>query len=239
METIKIRDVRGKALLDRARKGEPLAITDYRVLIGVIIPAAEAWAQHLICQNWPHVQQSIAEAEAAMADGGRLTTVQDEVGPADPGADPGDDGNHRAQGGPGKPAVPLEAAIVGGVVAQTPQSREVIRRLHSAWNLQPPVGAGGDADSPSAVQDIRSVRIGDLSAAVIKEAGANREALAVTHDRELVGILVPVTQDLVQFLIEQNMSRVLANIDRGEEQLDSRARMVTLDEEIPPRPTRR
>ena len=235
METIKIRDVRGKALLDRARKGEPLAITDYRVVIGVIIPAAEAWAQHLICQNWPHVQQSIAEAEAVMDGGGRLTTLQDEI----PGPDSGDDGNQRAHSRPGKTAVPLEAAIVGGVVAQTPQSRELIRQLHEAWNLQPPAGGGGEVDSPSVVQDIRAVRIGDLSAAVIREAGANREALAVTHDRELVGILVPVTQDLVQFLIEQNMSRVLANIDRSEEQLESPARMVTLDEEIPPRPTRR
>jgi antitoxin (DNA-binding transcriptional repressor) of toxin-antitoxin stability system len=201
METIRIRDVRGKALLDRARKGEPLAITDYRVLIGVIIPAAEAWAQHLVCQNWPHVEQSITAAEAAMDGGKRMITLQDEI--------------------PGKPAVALEAAIVDGVVAQTPQGREVIRQLHTAWNLPAPADPGDDPDSSLVVQDIRTVRIGDLSAAVIRGAGVNKEALAITHDRELIGILVPVTQDLVKFLIEQNMSRVLGSIDRAEGQLES------------------
>jgi antitoxin (DNA-binding transcriptional repressor) of toxin-antitoxin stability system len=235
METISIRDVRGKALLDRARKGEPLAITNYRVLIGVIIPAAEGWAQHLICQNWPHVQQNIAGAEAAMAAGGPMTTIQDEI----PGPDPGDDGSQQARTRTGKPAVPLEAAIIGGAVAQTPRSRETIRQLHAAWNLPAPGGQEDDPDGPAVVQDIRTVRIGDLSAAVIREAGVNKEALAVTHDRELIGILVPVTQDLVQFLIEQNMSRVLSNIDRGEEQLESGAEMTTLEAEIPPRLARR
>jgi antitoxin (DNA-binding transcriptional repressor) of toxin-antitoxin stability system len=231
METISIRDVRGKALLDQARKGEPLAITNYRVLIGVIIPAAEGWAQHLICQNWPHVRQGITEAEAAMAAGGPMTTIQDEI----PEPDPGDSGNQQAHGTPGKPAVPLQAAIVDGAVAQTPQSREAIRQLHAAWNLPAPADPDDDPDGPSAVRDIRTVRIGDLSAALIREAGVNKEALAVTHDRELIGILVPVTQDLVQFLIEQNMSRVLSNIDRGEERLESGAKMTTLEEEIPPR----
>ena len=231
METISIRDVRGKALLDRARKGEPLAITNYRVLIGVIIPAVEGWAQHLICQNWPQVQESITGAEAAIAAEEPMTTLQDEI----PGPDAGAGGDQQARGAPGRPAVPLEAAIVDGAVAQTPQSREAIRQLYAAWNLPAPDGP----DDPSAVQAIRTVRIGDLSAAVIREAGVNKEALAVTHDRELIGILVPVTQDLVQFLIEQNISRVLSNIDRSEEQLESGAKMTTLEEEIPPRPGRR
>jgi len=223
MEKISIRELRGKALLDRARKGEPLAITNYRVIIGVIIPAAEAWAQHLICQNWPHVQQSIIKAEEALAAGGPMATIQDEI------PEP-DDNDGRDQQIP----MPLEAALVDGAIAQTPQSREAIRQLHAAWNLAAPAGPGGDPDSPPAVQDIRTVRIGDLSAGVIGEAGVNKEALAVTHDRELIGILVPVTQDLVQFLIEQNMSRVLGNIDQGEEQLESGTTMTTLDEEIPP-----
>jgi antitoxin (DNA-binding transcriptional repressor) of toxin-antitoxin stability system len=201
MERISIRDLRGKALLDRARKGEPLAITEYRVLIGVIIPAAEAWAQHLICQNWERVQDDIAEAEQAMAAGSAMTT--------------------------------LEAAIVNDGVAETPQSKEAIRQLHAAWNLPGSVGDG--TDDPSPVHAIRPVRIGDLSATLIKEAGRGRQALAVTHDRELVGILVPVTQDLVQFLIEQNMSRVLGNIEQADELLESGDPMVTLDAEIPPR----
>jgi hypothetical protein len=74
---------------------------------------------------------------------------------------------------------------------------------------------------------------------VIRGAGVNKEALAITHDRELIGILVPVTQDLVKFLIEQNMSRVLGSIDRAEGQLESETLLTTLDEEIPPRLARR
>jgi antitoxin (DNA-binding transcriptional repressor) of toxin-antitoxin stability system len=229
MEKISIRDVRGKALLDRARKGEPLAITNYRVIIGVIIPAAEAWAQHLICQNWPAVQQSIIKAEEALAAGGPMATIEDEI------PEPDDGGDQQIPGTRGKAAVPLEAAIVDGAVAQAPQGREAIRQLHAAWNLPTPGGPGDDPDNSFAVQDIRTVRIGDLSAAVIREAGVNKEALAVTHDRELVGILVPVTQDLVQFLIEQNMSRVVSSIDQSEEHIESGTKMTTLAEEIPPR----
>jgi hypothetical protein len=63
------------------------------------------------------------------------------------------------------------------------------------------------------------MRIGDLSAAEIEKAGVNGQALAVTHDRTLIGILIPVTQGLVQFLIERNISSVLENIRHGEERL--------------------
>jgi antitoxin (DNA-binding transcriptional repressor) of toxin-antitoxin stability system len=221
VETIRIRDLRGEALLDRARKGEALAITDHRVLIGVIIPAAEAWAQHLICQNWPEVERNITEAEQAMAAGPRMTTVEDIADAPLPDRT----GPHRPRPRK-KTAVPLEAAIVGGGIAQTPRSKEVIRRLYAAWNL-----ADEEPDDPSFVQAIRPVRIGDLSAALIRQAGLDRQALAVTHGRELVGILVPVTQDLVQFLIEQNMDRVLSSIEKAEDRLEAGDKMVTLDDE--------
>ena len=65
---------------------------------------------------------------------------------------------------------------------------------------------------------VRPIRIGDLSAAQIEKAGANGQTLAITHDRKLIGILIPVTQGLVQFLIERNISRVLTNIRQGEDQ---------------------
>jgi antitoxin (DNA-binding transcriptional repressor) of toxin-antitoxin stability system len=227
--------MRGRALLDRARKGEPLAITDHRVLIGVIIPAAEAWAQHLICQNWPHVRQSITEAEEAMAAGSPMTTSQDLVSRADPV----DGGKRQSPAGPGKPAVALDAAIVDGGIAQTQRSKEAIGRLQAAWNPPGPSPQDDVTADPAAVQAVQPVRIGDLSATLIREAGVKRLAFAVTHDRELIGILVPVTQDLVQFLIEQNISQVLSNIDRGEEHLEPGARMTTLDDAIPPPAERR
>ena len=41
--------------------------------------------------------------------------------------------------------------------------------------------------------------------------------LDVVAVRKLIGILIPVTQGLVQFLIERNISRVLTNIRHGED----------------------
>ena len=77
---------------------------------------------------------------------------------------------------------------------------------------------------------VRTVRIGDLSADMIERAGAAAQTLAITHDRELVGIVIPVTPGLVEFLIEQNMSRVLYSISMGEKQLGTADQMVLLDQ---------
>jgi hypothetical protein len=76
---------------------------------------------------------------------------------------------------------------------------------------------------------VRPIRIGDLSAAQIEKAGVNGQTLAVTYDRELVGILNPVTQGLVQFLLEQNISRVLNNIAQGEEEIKAPGQLTTPD----------
>lgn len=81
---------------------------------------------------------------------------------------------------------------------------------------------------------MHTVRIGELSAERIEQAGAAGQILALTHDRELVGILIPVTQGLVQFLIEQNMSRVLYNIGLGEKQLAAHDKMTTLEQALEP-----
>ena len=47
METVSIRALRGATLRDRAREGKPLAITNHRVLIGVVIPVVPAWSSTL------------------------------------------------------------------------------------------------------------------------------------------------------------------------------------------------
>jgi hypothetical protein len=75
---------------------------------------------------------------------------------------------------------------------------------------------------------VRTVRIGELSARQIEKAGESGQALAVTHERELIGIVVPVTQGLVQLLIEQNMSRVLYNIRMAEKQLTTKDTLTAL-----------
>jgi hypothetical protein len=218
MEKISIRNLRGSTLRARSQKGEWLAITNHRVLIGVLIPAAEGWVQHLIRHSWPQVRQNIDEAENAMAAGQPMTTI-DDMAPA-----------------PVRPRMPLEAAIVGGAVTQAPLSEVTVGKLSAALN---PPAPGAAEDDGTARYPVRTVRIGDLSARLIDDAGASRQVIAVTHDHELVGILIPVTQDLVQSLIEDNISRVLDGIEKSEAQLGSAARLVTLDEVIPPGDTRR
>ena len=91
-----------------------------------------------------------------------------------------------------------------------------------------PAGPGTGHDEPSA----RTVRIGDLSAGLIEEAGRGGQTLAITHDRELIGIVIPVTQELVQFVIEQNISRVLYNISLGEKQIGTDEELATLDQAL-------
>ena len=122
--------------------------------------------------------------------------------------------------------MPLVAAVVGGTVMQPPETRETLERLQALLN--PP----GSAQSPPPEPSVHTIRIGDISAERIEQAGAAGETLALTHDRELVGIVIPVTQGLVEFLIEQNMSRVLYNIGLGEKQLTTPEKMITLDEAL-------
>lgn len=198
METISIRDLRGTSLRASARRGKPLAITNHRVIIGIFIPVAAAWVEHLFEYNWSHVRQSITEGEQAMASGAPMTTPM---------------------------TLPLQAGLVGQAVTEAPQTRALVEQLQAA--LAPPAASqarGQDAEAT------RTVRIGDLSASVIDEAGQAGQTVAVTHQRELIGILIPVTQGLVQFLIEQNLSRVLYNIRLGEDQLGTANKLTTVDE---------
>ena len=78
--------------------------------------------------------------------------------------------------------------------------------------------------------DPQPVRVGDLSAHLIEEAGEARQTLALTHDRQLIGIVIPVTQRLVHFLIEQNLSSIQHNIAVGEKELSEPDAMTTLGE---------
>jgi hypothetical protein len=224
METVNIRNVRGKYLRENALRGKPLGITNAGALIGVVIPVAAAWVEHVIDYNWSHVRQSIDEGEQAIAAGTRLTTVQDLVTQADAGS------NDEVQGHclPEKLAMPtVVAALTGRTVAQAPESKEMLARLQQAFN--PSAAAAGSAGE-SAGPSMHTVRIGDLSAEVIEKAGQDGQTLAVTHNRQLVGIVIPVTRGLVEFLIEQNMSRVLYNMALSQNQISTQNQMTTLDE---------
>jgi antitoxin (DNA-binding transcriptional repressor) of toxin-antitoxin stability system len=221
METVKIREIRGKALRDKASSGKSLAITNRGTLIGVIIPVTQAWVEHLIDHNWSHVRQSIAEGEQALAAGTPMLTIDD----VDAQADTRGYGEEQGHSTPERLAVPLVAAVVGGTVIQPPETRETLERLQALLNP-------GGSDEERAEPSVATVRVGDLSAERIEQAGAAGQTLALTHDRELVGIVIPVTQGLVEFLIEQNMSRVLYNIGLGEKQLTTSDELTTLDQAL-------
>jgi len=179
METVSIRNLRGTSLREQARKGKILAITNRGALIGVVVPVAPAWLEHLIDYNISHVQQSIAEAEQAIAGDAPMVTIADVVG-----------------------------------------------QLHGMLN---PVRAPGALDGSPAQSSARTVRIGDLTATLIEKAGTAGHSLAVTHDRELIAIVIPVTRNLVEFLLEQNMSRLLYNVGLGEKEIAAERPLTTLE----------
>jgi hypothetical protein len=222
METVSIRNLRGEVLRENALKGKPLAITNRGALIGVVIPVAAAWVEHLIDYNWSHVRQSITEGEQAMGAGAPMVTIQDVV----PGGDAADYQASPQRGTPERLALPLVAAMAGGAVAQASGTEEALERLRLALN--PAAGQDTSPHGPSVI----TVRIGDLTARLIEKAGADGQTLAVTHDRELIGIIIPVTRGLVEFLIEQNLSRILYNIGLGEKQIMAPGKLTTLGETL-------
>ena len=225
MDTVKIRELRGTDLQARARSGRPLALTNRGSLIAVIIPVTRAWVEHLVDYNWSHVRQSVDEGERAMAAGEPMATLDDVL--AQPAA-----GETDGQQAP-ELLVPVVAAVIGGTVMQPPETTETLERLHSMLNPRNP---GEAPDGPS----VLTMRIGELSAERIERAGTAGQTLALTHDRQLVAIVIPVTRGLVEFLIEQNMSRVLYNTALGEKEILSSKKMLTLDDALrtpaPPRP---
>lgn len=184
-------------------------ISNHRVLTGVFIPVAAAWIEFLIERNWSRVRDSIAEGEQAIASESPLRALEDVT--AEPATTPA------SEEAPGA----LLASMAGGDVVRSPQAKTVIEQLHAAFN--PGV-------EPREGDSILTVRIGDLSAEVIKSAGEAGQALAVTHARELIGVVIPVTQDLVQFLISQNVSSILHNIGLSEKELEQGDRLLTLDQ---------
>jgi antitoxin (DNA-binding transcriptional repressor) of toxin-antitoxin stability system len=221
MESVSIRGLRGADLAERARRGRPIAITNHRVLIGVMIPVSSAWVEQLVYDNWARVRQRIAEGERAIAD--TMATSA-----------PGGAGSEASASAPGgqpdqyAPAWPFAAAVVGGdSVVQSRASEEAVDRLRVALNPgRHAVGQpeNGQHENGPVESSVVRIRIGDLSAAQIEKAGLNGQTLAVTHDRKLIGIIIPVTRDLVHFLIEQSISSVISNIQQGEDQLKSEER---------------
>jgi hypothetical protein len=236
MKTISVRDLRGKSLAADARQGVLVGITNYRVLIGVLVPVTAAWVEHLIDYNWSRVRQSIDESEQEAATDTPAVTLDAMLIdiPDDPGglelAKTGDSHLRLAAAAASAIGALTGHAGLSGVAEQL--CIKVVQPLQMAMAAPGYAGSAGPGDAPS----VHTVRVGDVSAALIEEAGRNGQTLALTHDRVLLGIVIPVTPGLVQFLIEQNMSRVLYNIAVGEKENTAGEPFTTLDQVTSPAP---
>lgn len=60
------------------------------------------------------------------------------------------------------------------------------------------------------------VGIAQLSAARLREAAAAGQLLVVTDRRELLGIVIPVNQRLLAYLVQQNLPRLRNTVTAGE-----------------------
>jgi hypothetical protein len=87
-------------------------------------------------------------------------------------------------------------------------------------------------DVPSAVlRRARQVSLRDLSGRVLSEAARANQAIALTTNRVLAGVVVPVPEQWVTQLVTQNLSRLLRDIDLGERELTTRdGDLPTLDD---------
>lgn len=205
---INIRELRGADIERYATAGELIGIKKNRALIGVVVPVTSHWVEHVIEHSWSRVVQSIGEGERAMAEGTPMVTL-DALLAQPSGEDSGEEPPAGKVSGPDVAARALRrfAASVGVVESE-------------------------DSDLPP----VRGVRVGDLSARAIQQAGDEAEILALTHDGALLGIVVPVTQRLVNFLVGKNISRVIYNVHLGEKETTGGEPLSPIEEVLAERP---
>jgi hypothetical protein len=214
VKTIKIRDLRGSVLEQLARNGDLVGLTRDRALIAVVIPAGQAWVEHLVDRNWSQVTREIAEGEAELAAQGPLSTLED--------AGSGVDGPGTADGDEYRSVTRTQHATDDLAEEVGPPTAAMLRRL----------GAQLGAASPDAPHVTRSstIRVGDLSARRIDAAGVAGELLVLTNNGLQVGIVVPVSQRFVEFLVTQNLSRIMYDAQRTELQAQQREQFDPLDD---------
>jgi hypothetical protein len=78
---------------------------------------------------------------------------------------------------------------------------------------------------------MKTVGIRELTAPVIARAAERDELVGITNGRVFAGVLVPVSRSQVQHLVDQNITRVMRNITRGEREV--RAASAPADESTP------
>lgn len=224
MKTVKIRELRAPTLVAEASAGELVGLMNDRAFIAVLIPMGQAWVKHLVDQNWSRVMQSVATAEAELASGAELDTLEDVLDHADR-AD--DDSAGVAESRPffespsgqvtssGASSSPAAAAPVEGPAAE-------LQHLTDA------LSAPGERPITSS----KTIKFRELASQRIDQAREDGELLVLTIDGALIGIVVPVSQQYVEHVVTENISRVMHNIRRAEEAELSGEGNDTLDDTL-------
>jgi hypothetical protein len=190
----------------------------------VVIPTVQAWVEHLIEQNLSRVLHNVRQGEQEVAGPTRMDTLDDVLSEAD---------RRDAAAAQATPeATDLRQAVSSAQhrVAETASAvwgsigtpGEMIKRILPAFSVP----------GEPAITSSRNVRIRDLSAHRIEEASESKELLILTHGGMLLGIVVPVSQRLVHFLIDQNLSRVMFNAQMAEKELSTGEPFTTLDQVV-------
>jgi PHD/YefM family antitoxin component YafN of YafNO toxin-antitoxin module len=77
---------------------------------------------------------------------------------------------------------------------------------------------------------LKRIPLREVRGSVLREAAEKNEAFLVTSDRVVAGIVYPIGSKWVSQLVDQNISRVLKNLDAGEAELrDMGSALAALD----------
>jgi hypothetical protein len=68
---------------------------------------------------------------------------------------------------------------------------------------------------------MRTMAIRELTGPALRRAAEDNEVIGITNDRVLAGILFPIGREWVEQLVEQNLSRIVRNVQRGEQEVEA------------------
>ena len=195
VKNISIREVRASKLRELAAEGTLAAITDNRVLAGIFCPVTQDWLTQMLAMNRSRIRESVRSGEKELANLAQLRTLDSLAAEtATALVDP----------------APVDTSAVGWNPIEAVQ--DVLSAVRHAMS------PSHDAAGPAKLET-KTVRIGELSGPVIREAARTGQTLAVTDRRELVGVIIPVDERLVAHIVEENLSRIHRNVLEGEREL--------------------
>ena len=159
VKNISIREVRASKLRELAAEGTLAAITDNRVLAGIFCPVTQDWLTQMLAMNRSRIRESVRSGEKELANLAQLRTLdslaaETATAPVDP--------------------APVDTSAVGWNPIEAVQ--DVLSAVRHAMS------PSHDAAGPAKLET-KTVRIGELSGPVIREAARTGQTLAVTDRR--------------------------------------------------------